>query len=56
MHIVIVSLKKCFLVAGLLSWDMENCHVDLEKELEAITSVGPEGEEARHGKQDNNIY
>jgi hypothetical protein len=37
-------------VSGFLSWNSETSHVDLEKELEALTSQAPEGEEARNGK------
>jgi hypothetical protein len=40
-----------FNVAGFLSWDTETSHVDLEKELKALTSQAPEGEEARNGKK-----
>jgi hypothetical protein len=39
-----------FVVSGFLSWNSETSHVDLEKELEALTSQAPEGEEARNGK------
>ncbi|KAK9694978.1 hypothetical protein QE152_g33180 [Popillia japonica] len=35
---------------GLLSWDVNNCLIDLEKELAIITEQAPEGEEARYGK------
>jgi hypothetical protein len=35
-----------------LSWDKEDCHVDLEKELQIITSQAPEGEEAKNGKNE----
>lgn len=38
------------LFAGFLSWDVSDCHVDLEEELNTITQHAPEGEEARHGK------
>ncbi|KAJ8884567.1 hypothetical protein PR048_016424 [Dryococelus australis] len=34
-----------------LSWDIQNAHVDLEKELEALTAQAPEGEEARNGER-----
>ncbi|EDW43820.1 GM19137 [Drosophila sechellia] len=34
---------------GFLSWDVSDCHVDLEEELNTITQNAPEGEEARHG-------
>lgn len=37
------------IILGFLSWDKENCHVDLEKELEALVAQSPEGEEARNG-------
>lgn len=37
-------------VTGLLSWDVNNCLIDLEKELAIITEQAPEGEEARYGK------
>ena len=40
-----------FLVSGLLSWDVNDCLVDLEKELAIITDQALEGEEARYGKQ-----
>jgi hypothetical protein len=40
-----------FAVSGFLSWDIEASHVDLEKELQALTSQAPEGEEARNGKK-----
>ncbi|XP_049766181.1 microtubule-associated protein futsch-like [Schistocerca cancellata] len=36
---------------GFLSWDVETSHVDLEKELQALTSQAPEGEEARNGER-----
>ena len=36
-------------IAGLLSWDVASCHVDLGKELDIITSVAPPGEECRGG-------
>lgn len=42
-----------FNVVGLLSWNVLNCHVDLEEELNNLTNHAPEGEAARHG---NNIY
>lgn len=38
------------LFAGLLSWDVSDCLVDLEKELAVITEQAPEGEEARYGE------
>ncbi|KAK6643968.1 hypothetical protein RUM43_000233 [Polyplax serrata] len=34
-----------------LSWDLNECHVSLEKELEIITGQAPEGEEARFGER-----
>lgn len=37
-------------LTGFLSWDVSDCHVDLEEELNTITQHAPEGEEARHGK------
>ncbi|XP_051156458.1 microtubule-associated protein futsch [Leptopilina boulardi] len=39
------------LAKGFLSWDKDNCHVDLEKELQALTAQAPEGEEARNGER-----
>ncbi|GAB0091662.1 hypothetical protein DMENIID0001_065180 [Sergentomyia squamirostris] len=39
------------LVKGFLSWDVSDCHVDLEEELNTITLHAPEGEEARHGER-----
>ncbi|KAK4881314.1 hypothetical protein RN001_004633 [Aquatica leii] len=36
---------------GLLSWDANDCHVDLEKELAIITEQAPEGEDARYGER-----
>ncbi|KAF2902506.1 hypothetical protein ILUMI_03680 [Ignelater luminosus] len=36
---------------GLLSWDVSDCHVDLEKELAIITEQAPEGEDARYGER-----
>ncbi|XP_057341413.1 microtubule-associated protein futsch [Microplitis mediator] len=39
------------LTEGFLSWDKENCHVDLEKELEALVTQSPEGEEAKNGER-----
>lgn len=41
---------RVFFFVGLLSWDVNDCLVDLEKELAIITEQGLEGEEARHGK------
>lgn len=37
------------LFAGLLSWNVLDCHVDLEEELNNLLNHGPEGELARHG-------
>lgn len=37
-------------VVGFLSWDGDSCHVALDKELQAIISQAPEGEEARNGE------
>lgn len=34
---------------GLLSWNMLDCHVNLEEELSSLTNHGLEGEVARHG-------
>lgn len=39
-----------YFVLGLLSWNIHECLVDLEKELAVITEQGLEGEEARFGK------
>lgn len=48
---IYISLTSVFLsLAGFLSWDVSDCHVDLEEELNTITQHAPEGEEARHGK------
>jgi hypothetical protein len=38
------------LIAGLLSWDAINCHVNLEEELNTITSQALDGEEGKNGK------
>ena len=35
--------------AGLLSWDVSSCHVDLERELKVVTEAAPPGEELRAG-------
>ncbi|GJQ81610.1 futsch [Trypoxylus dichotomus] len=35
----------------LLSWDVNDCLIDLEKELAIITEQAPEGEEARYGER-----
>jgi hypothetical protein len=45
-----VSNRALLVVSGFLSWNSETSHVDLEVELEALTSQAPEGEEARNGK------
>jgi hypothetical protein len=47
----IVNDEALSVVSGFLSWNSETSHVDLEKELEALTSQAPEGEEARNGKE-----
>ncbi|XP_058825626.1 microtubule-associated protein futsch [Topomyia yanbarensis] len=39
------------LVKGFLSWDVLDCHVDLEEELHAITLQALEGEEGKHGER-----
>ncbi|XP_046626020.1 microtubule-associated protein futsch [Neodiprion virginianus] len=39
------------LAKGFLSWDKDSCHVDLEKELQALVTQAPEGEEARNGER-----
>ncbi|XP_058792681.1 microtubule-associated protein futsch [Phymastichus coffea] len=39
------------LAKGFLSWDKDSCHVDLEKELQALVAQSPEGEEARNGER-----
>lgn len=39
-----------FFFPAFLSWDVDKCHVSLEKELLAITGQSPEGEEARYGR------
>ncbi|KFB43675.1 hypothetical protein ZHAS_00011402 [Anopheles sinensis] len=36
--------------ACFLSWDVVDCHVDLEEELHTITLQALEGEEGKHGK------
>lgn len=38
------------MIAGLLSWNVNDCLVDLEKELAIITEQALEGEEARYGE------
>lgn len=40
---------RFFVLLGLLSWNVLDCHVDLEEELNNLTNHGPEGEAARHG-------
>lgn len=35
---------------GFLSWDVKDCHVDLEEELDIISKYCPEGDEGRNGK------
>ncbi|KAH0811211.1 hypothetical protein GEV33_011577 [Tenebrio molitor] len=42
-----IEEKKC----GLLSWDVNDCLVDLAKELAIITEQALEGEEARYGER-----
>lgn len=42
-------LTFTFAFAGLLSWNMSECHVNLEEELNNLTNHGLEGEAARHG-------
>lgn len=42
--------KLLIVVSGLLTWDCTDCHVDLERELQAIVASKPEGDEARYGK------
>ncbi|XP_058117679.1 microtubule-associated protein futsch [Anopheles ziemanni] len=39
------------LVKGFLSWDVVDCHVDLEEELHTITLQALEGEEGKHGER-----
>lgn len=48
--LILQLIKLVPLFAGFLSWDVSDCHVDLEEELNTITQHAPEGEEARHGK------
>ena len=38
------------IVAGLLSWSAEHCHVNLEEELHTITVQALEGEEGKNGE------
>lgn len=47
---ILFAFVSVHIFAGLLSWDVPNCHVDLEEELAAITQHAPDGEVARHGK------
>ncbi|XP_050293739.1 microtubule-associated protein futsch [Anthonomus grandis grandis] len=44
-----IILQK--IAKGLLSWDVNDCLVDLEKELAIIIEQGLEGEEARYGER-----
>ncbi|XP_055539299.1 microtubule-associated protein futsch [Wyeomyia smithii] len=39
------------LIKGFLSWDVSDCHVDLEEELNTITLQALEGEEGKHGER-----
>ncbi|XP_055641496.1 microtubule-associated protein futsch [Toxorhynchites rutilus septentrionalis] len=39
------------LTKGFLSWDVSECHVDLEEELQTITLQALEGEEGKHGER-----
>ncbi|XP_035890636.1 microtubule-associated protein futsch isoform X8 [Anopheles stephensi] len=39
------------LIKGFLSWDVVDCHVDLEEELHTITLQALEGEEGKHGER-----
>uniref|UniRef100_A0A2Y9D0U7 Microtubule-associated protein futsch n=1 Tax=Anopheles arabiensis TaxID=7173 RepID=A0A2Y9D0U7_ANOAR len=39
------------LIKGFLSWDVVDCHVDLEDELHTITLQALEGEEGKHGER-----
>lgn len=45
-----------FILLGLLSWNALDCHVDLEEELNSLTSHAPEGEAARHGNYLSNSF
>jgi hypothetical protein len=40
--------SACF--SGLVTWNSEENHVDLDRELDTITDCAPPGEEARGGK------
>jgi hypothetical protein len=51
-----LKLGTVFIVSGFLSWNIEASHVDLEKELQALTSQAPEGEEARNGKTCDTVH
>ncbi|KAG5672421.1 hypothetical protein PVAND_002551 [Polypedilum vanderplanki] len=44
-----IVLQK--LLKGLLSWNAADCHVNLEEELNTITSLALEGEEGKHGER-----
>lgn len=46
----VFMLENHFYFTGFLSWDKDSCHVDLEKELQALVAQAPEGEEARNGE------
>lgn len=45
-----IRLLLIFFLAGLLSWNVLDCHVDLEEELRTLTQHAPDGEVARHGE------
>lgn len=49
-----ITLRSILLLfiflAGLLSWNVLDCHVDLEEELCTLTQHAPDGEVARHGE------
>lgn len=38
------------LLTGLLSWNLTDCHVNLEEELSTITALALDGEEGKNGK------
>lgn len=44
------SFLSHVIVAGLLSWNLTDCHVNLEEELSTITALALEGEEGKNGK------
>lgn len=44
-----ILVMNTFFFTGLLSWNLLDCHVDLEDELNNLTNHAPEGEAARHG-------